>query len=159
MEGEVVHVELKAAVIADTDELVDLIGISTGPERSHAHHFVFALVNFEPQESRKGAVEKAQGMGEANLFEQLYLGAVSYPKARSRPLAHAVHRENRRFFKRGTEKGAGSVGEMMLAEKNFGGRHAEPFLNEVLDPEFITEPGNHRLAEDPVRAGKGLHAG
>src|ERR1043165_2677926 len=47
----------------------------------------------------------------------------------------------------------------MLTEQNLRCRAAEPLLNQCLEPELIAEPGNHRLPEHPVRAGKGLHAG
>jgi hypothetical protein len=51
------------------------------------------------------------------------------------------------------------VGEVVLAEQNPGRWHSEPSLNEVLDPELISQPADHRLPEDVMRAGKGLHAG
>src|SRR5689334_14479243 len=48
--------------------------------------------------------------------------------------------------------------EMMLAEKNFGRRDAEPFLDEMLNPQLVAEPGDHRIAENPMGTRKGLHA-
>ena len=47
----------------------------------------------------------------------------------------------------------------MLAEKDFGRRYTESFLEEVLDPKLIAEPGDHRFAKHPVGARKHLHAG
>jgi len=97
-------------------------------------------------------------MWEAYLFEQLNIRSFTYPNAGSRPFSHTIDTEDGCFVERGTEKRAGGVREMMLAKENFRLGHAEPSLNQVLDPKFITQPSNHRFSEDAVRAGERLHA-
>ena len=56
------------------------------------------------------------------------------------------------------EERAGRVRQVMLAEQDAVRRHAEARLQQVLDPQLVAEPGDHRLAEDFVRPGEHLHA-
>ena len=98
-------------------------------------------------------------MRKANLFEQLDLGSLSDSKAGRCPLSHAVDGEYGRLLKRGAEKRAGRMGEVMLAEEDLGWWDAKLSLDKVLDPELVSEPSDHGFPEDAVGAGKGLQAG
>src|SRR5215813_9719798 len=98
-------------------------------------------------------------MRKVDFFEQLYIRALPNPKACSRPLSHAIDGKYGCFLKRRAEEGAGSMGEMMPAEENLGRQDTKAVLDEVLDPQFLLEPGDHRLTEDAMGARKGLHAG
>src|SRR3989442_3304033 len=46
----------------------------------------------------------------------------------------------------------------MAAEAYLRGRCAEPILNQVFNPELVSEPGDHRFAEESVRLRKLLKA-
>src|SRR5262249_4416104 len=46
----------------------------------------------------------------------------------------------------------------MLAEEDLLGRYAEPLLNQVFNPELVSEPGDHRFAEESVGLRKLLKA-
>src|SRR3990172_4182167 len=48
---------------------------------------------------------------------------------------------------------------MMFAEKDLGGWNPQTVLDQVLDPELVSEPGDHRFPKHFVRAWKCLHAG
>src|SRR2546422_8695087 len=97
-------------------------------------------------------------MREANLFQELNLRTSSDPNASCCPFSDTIDGQYCSLLKRGAEEGARSVREVVLAEENLRRGYTEPFLNQVLDPELVTKPGDHRLPEDPVRAGKSLHA-
>ena len=68
MKRKVIHVELKAAVIAEPDELVNFVQILGRAEWSHTHDFVFAFVDLKAQKGGKGTVKKTHRMWEADFF-------------------------------------------------------------------------------------------
>ena len=159
MEAEVVHVEFEAAVAMQPDELLHLIDVAGLPERRHPHDLVLALVDLEAEKGGKGAVEQPQRMGKADFLEQVDLCPLSNPETGRGPFANAIDRKDRRFVKWRAQEGAGRVGKMVLAEEDFPPGDTKLVLDQVPDPEFVAEPGQHRFAKDAQRAGKGLHAG
>src|SRR5581483_273866 len=50
------------------------------------------------------------------------------------------------------------MGQVMLREEDATGGDPELALDAVSDPELVAEPGDHRLLEQPARAGEGPHA-
>ena len=98
----------------------------------------------------KGAVEKAERVGEPNLLEQPDVGRTADPNAGGRPLAHAVHGQHGRLLEWRTEERARRMREVVLAEEYLGGRDTELTLKQMANPEFVAEPGDHRYAEDAV---------
>lgn len=159
MEAEIVQVKLETTIPTYSDELVNLVYVSGFPEGGHPHHLVFSLVHLKAQKSRKGAVKKSQRVGKADLFKEFDLRTLSYPETGRRPFSYTVDSQYGRFLKRGAEKGAGRVREVVLTEENLGRRHAKPPLDKLLDPELIPEPRYHCLPKYAVGAGEGLHAG
>src|SRR5438093_13401958 len=137
MKAEIIHVKFKASVLADSDELMNLVHISRYPKRSHPHDLVFSLVDLEAQESGEGAVKKPKRMGEAYFLMQFYICALSYPEACGCPFPYTIDSEYVRFLEWGTQECAGSMGEMVLAEENFLRGNTKPFLDEMLDPELV----------------------
>src|SRR5438477_232588 len=62
VEREVIHVQLERAVLADTDQLPDLVHVARRPEGRHTHDLVLALVDLEAEERGERAVEQAKRM-------------------------------------------------------------------------------------------------
>ncbi len=96
---EVLHVELERAVLVQVDHVAhDPLEVDGLPVGRQPHHLVLGAVDLEPQVVREGAVEQAQRVGEPDLLEQRDVGAAAHAEAGGRPLADAVHGEDRRFL-------------------------------------------------------------
>ena len=82
--------------------LVQVARLAVGRE---AHHLVLAVVDVEPEVGRDGAVEQAERVGEARPPRT---ARATCPAAaaigRGRPLADAVHGQNRRLREAGEEE-------------------------------------------------------
>ena len=81
------------------DQLIDILDITRRAVRGHAHHFIFAFVDFEAQESGKSRIEQADRMGKTRFGKKVYLIFAmpipigSCPAKRGRcPFPHTVHR-------------------------------------------------------------------
>lgn len=98
-------------------------------------------------------------MRKANFSEQFDIGSLADSEAGCRPFSDPVDREERRLFEGGAEKGAGSMREMVFAEKDSRPGYPEPLLDQVFNPQLVAKPGDHCLAKNPMRAWKGLQAG
>src|SRR5436190_13997927 len=122
VKGEVVHVQLEAAVRMKADHLPHFVDVTGRAEGRHAHDLVLALVDLEAEERGERAVEEAERMGKPDLLQEPQLGAPAEAEARRRPLADAVDRQHGRRIEARAEVSAGGVGEVMLAEENAAGR-------------------------------------
>ena len=98
-------------------------------------------------------------MRKANLLAHLYVGSLADPKTGSGPFAYAIDGEDSGLLKRGTEKRTRRMGEVVLAKEQLRVWDPEAFLDVMLDPQLVTEPGDHRLAEHAIGVRKGLHIG
>jgi hypothetical protein len=132
--------------------LVDLVDIAGDAEGRHPHHLVLPVVHLESQERREGTVEQAEGVRKTDLPGEPDLAPSSHAEACGGPFADAIDGQDRGFVVRRAEEGAGRVRQVMLAEQDLLGRDAESFLDQLLDPELVAEPGDHRFAEQWVRA-------
>jgi sarcosine oxidase subunit alpha len=145
------------AVLADLDHLVDLVHVLGLAVGMHAHQLVLALVDLEAAVGRESRVEQAQGVGEAQLLDDLDLVAAPDPQGRGGPLTGTIHGEDGRFLEgRGEETGRG-VGDVVVAEEQFRGGDAQALQDRGLDPELVGDPALHGLAEDGARAREGRH--
>lgn len=70
----------------------------------------------------------------ADFALECYLAILADAAGRRRPLADTVNCENSRLIKRKTEKGAGSVRKVMVAEQNLAIGNVQAFLNQCFDP-------------------------
>ena len=80
------------------------------------------------------------------LFEEVQLAASPVAVTRSRPLAHAVHRQHSRALERRREEGGGRVRLVVLGEENLAAE--SHLLRDLLAyPELLAQPQRHRHAE------------
>src|SRR5262249_41212623 len=97
-EVEAIHGQREAPVLPDVDErAVDLVDAAWLAVRREAHQLVLSGVHLEAAELRECRIEKAERVREAELLLDDELLAAAVAGGRGGPLAHAVHREHRRF--------------------------------------------------------------
>ncbi len=59
VEREIIHVELKTAIVLDMNQLLNVVQEARLTVGSHAHDFILALVHFEAEERRKRGVQQS----------------------------------------------------------------------------------------------------
>src|SRR5262245_55305560 len=106
---EIVHIKFKAAVLRHSDKLVYLVRVFGLAEGRHPHYFIFSFIHLEPEKCSKGAVEKSQRMGKADLFEQLDVAAFANTQTGGGPLPDSIDRQNSCLFKGRAQKRTGGV--------------------------------------------------
>ncbi len=146
-ELELVEVEPDRAVVVHLDDLPpDDVGeprLSVGRE---PHQLVLAAVHLEPAEVGERRVEEADRVGEAQLEEHVERRALPVADRGRRPLADAVHRQDRRLLVRRREERRRRVRLVVLGEEDLSAVR-ELFANPVLHPELLAHPERHRLQE------------
>ena len=138
------------------DQLPHLVDIARLAIGRHAHHLVFALVDLEAEERGERAVQQSQRVREHHLLANLDLIAAPYAPRARHPLAHAIHRQDRRLFERRAQERAGGMRHVMLAEQDLLRRNAQLGRDLRADPQLVDHPGDHRLAKNFVRLRIGL---
>src|SRR5690606_41209019 len=71
MEREGVHIQLKAAVVVQRDELLDFVDVARLAIGRHAHDLIFAVVHAEAEKRRKRRIQQAERVRKALLPEQV----------------------------------------------------------------------------------------
>ena len=93
---EVALVEAEGAVFLEVDDVVQdrvlELRLAVGRE---AHHLVLARIDLEAGVVGEGRVEQAERVREVDLLQHLELVALAEAERRGRPLADAVHAEDR----------------------------------------------------------------
>jgi len=96
---EVAHIQPERAIVFDIQQMItdqiDVFRLTVGRQ---AHQFVFARVDLESTEVRKGRVEQSQRVRKVQLVRKLDLVPVTGAKTSGGLLAYAIKRENRRLF-------------------------------------------------------------
>ncbi len=158
--GEVLHVELEGAVLVEVDHLLhDPLEVRGLPVGSEAHHLVLGAVDLEAEVVGERAVEEAQAVGEADLFEEGDVPALAHPEGGGGPLAHPVHGEDRRLLEGGGEEAGGRVAHVVLGEEDRPLVGLELLADEGRHPQLLVQPDGHGLAEGAEGAGEGGHVG
>src|SRR5690606_27881552 len=89
---EVLHVEPKAAVRLDVDQVIeDFANELRLPVRRKTHHLVLARVHLESRVIRERRVQKADRVRKMDLAQHLEAIPPPVRKRRRRPLPYAVH--------------------------------------------------------------------
>src|SRR5688572_24511558 len=131
MEGEVIHIQADAAIIAEIDGLVDLIEIARLTEGSHAHDFVLTFVDFKSEIGGEGGIEQSKRVRETRFAEQVDFifaaveAALCVPYGGCCPFAYAIDGEDGSLIKGRSEEGAGGVAHVMLGEEQLIGGELE----------------------------------
>ncbi len=108
----------------------------------------------------KVEVEHPQGMGKADLPQQLQLGLPPRPPlamadSEGCPLADSVRGQDCGAAGRSGEEGRGRMRLVVLGEENLSARHAEEGGDDSLDPQLLPQRVPHRSGEAAPGAGKG----
>ena len=158
--GEVLHVELEGAVLVEVDHLLhDPVEVDGLPVGGEAHHLVLGAVDLEAEVVGEGAVEEPQAVREADLLEHRDVGALADAVGRRRPLADAVHGEDRRLLEGGGQEARGGVAHVVLGEEDRPLVGLELLADDRGHPELLVEPHRHRLAEGGEGAREGGDVG
>ena len=174
--AEVFMVHSQAAVVAHLYEFLfnqrDIFWLAVWRE---SHHFVLAAVDLESCVVGECAVEKAEAVREAKLFEHGDFVAPAYANRACRPLANAVHRQDSRFGKRRWVERARGVALVMIPEKNLPRKFLRALFrrfvifnparlchldaDHVRHPEFFFHPERHRFEERWEARGRVIEIG
>ena len=96
---EVLHVHSEGAVFLQIEQVFgDQVRVKRLSVRGKPHQFVFARVDLESTEVRKGRVEQSQRVRKVQLVRKLDLVPVTGAKTSGGLLAYAIKRENRRLI-------------------------------------------------------------
>ena len=98
-------------------------------------------------------------MREADLLEQLDVGAPAHAEGGRGPFAHAVHGEDGRLLEGRDQEAGGRVAHVVLGEEDGPRVGLQLLADQRRDPELLVDPERHGLAEGPERAGEGRDVG
>jgi hypothetical protein len=114
---EVREVEMEGAVRLDLDQVVaDQRGVFRLAVGREPHHLVLAGIDLEPEIVGERRVEQAERMRKMDLAVDLDRVVLAQPRRGRRPLADAIHGQDRRASEGRWIEGAGGVRLVMLGE-------------------------------------------
>ena len=99
------------------------------------HQLIFAGINFETAQIRKGRIQQTEGMRESDLFQDFDTVVTTSADRSGRPFSNAVHGKDCRALKRRWEEGAGRMRLVMLKKQDLTGRPQRHFLHRFFDLE------------------------
>ncbi len=155
LEREVVEVEPVGSVRADADHLLDAVDVPGLAVGRHAHQLVLALVHLEAAVRGERRVEQPERVREAALLLDVDPRAAADADRPGRPLARAVHGDDRGLVVGRAEEARRGVRHVVLAEQDLARGDAQPLADQRLDPQLVGDPATHRLAEHAGRTRKG----
>ncbi len=135
----------QAAIVFDLDDVVlDGLDVLRLAVRRESHHLVFARVHLEAREVGERRVQQAERMRELQLVDDLERIALADADRRCRPLADAVHGDDRGLLERRRIEGGRGVRFVMLAEQHLAFVALDLAADVVRHPQLLAEPERHR---------------
>ena len=144
---EIFLIQRERPVVLEVDQFtideMHVCGLAVGRQ---THDLVLTGVHFEPGVVGKRRVEEAERIRPVQLASDLKIAATPYAKARGRPLADLINRQDRCLLEGGWKERAGRMGLVVLCVVEL--TRISEFVPELpICEELLLDPERPRLQE------------